>query len=291
MQFYSMTGFGRAQNNTDSYTLTVEIKSVNNRFKDIRFKMPHFFLSEEIRLRKKIEQFFKRGSFDIYVNYKKNNQTTQSFNFDEKKILDFTSTIEKILNKANVSGIINYSDFLRNDFQMDEEETLKNELTKLLDNTFDQALSQLTLSRAQEGAKLIETIRQHLINYKNNFQKLVPLKEQYKEMVNQKLTTKLKDRLNDIAIDDIRYHQEVVYYLERYDIDEELNRITTHLESFNRILQEPGELGRKLDFLLQEFNRETNTIGSKSAHQEISTLVVDMKMELEKIREQALNLE
>lgn len=286
-----MTGFGRAQNNTDSYTLTVEIKSVNNRFKDIRFKMPHFFLSEEIRLRKKIEQFFKRGSFDIYVNYKKNNQTTQSFNFDEKKILDFTSTIEKILNKANVSGIINYSDFLRNDFQMDEEETLKNELTKLLDNTFDQALSQLTLSRAQEGAKLIETIRQHLINYKNNFQKLVPLKEQYKEMVNQKLTTKLKDRLNDIAIDDIRYHQEVVYYLERYDIDEELNRITTHLESFNRILQEPGELGRKLDFLLQEFNRETNTIGSKSAHQEISTLVVDMKMELEKIREQALNLE
>jgi uncharacterized protein (TIGR00255 family) len=138
---------------------------------------------------------------------------------------------------------------------------------------------------------LSKKLLEHLKDYETNLLKVDELKSAYPEMVREKLTAKFQEKLKDIKIDESRYLQEVVYYLEKLDVDEEINRAKIHIEKLRKVLKTPGEVGRQIDFLMQELGRETNTLGSKSAQSEISTLVVEMKVQLEKIREQALNLE
>jgi uncharacterized protein (TIGR00255 family) len=117
------------------------------------------------------------------------------------------------------------------------------------------------------------------------------MKGEYPDMMKEKLEAKFKEKLKDIQVDEGRFLQEIVYYLEKLEVDEEINRAKIHLHKLRGVLNSSGEIGRQIDFLLQELGRETNTLGSKSAHQEISSHVVEMKVQLEKIREQALNLE
>ena len=132
---------------------------------------------------------------------------------------------------------------------------------------------------------------EHLGVYEKCLSEVEKLKNLYPEMIKDKLTQKLNEKLKDIKIDESRFLQEVVYYLEKLEIDEEITRARIHLGKLKNVLQSTGEIGRQIDFLLQELGRETNTMGSKSAHPEISSNVVEMKVQLEKIREQALNLE
>ena len=157
--------------------------------------------------------------------------------------------------------------------------------------SFEQALQNLKESRAEEGGKLVEKIREHLEEFSVNYKKVMPIRTQFKDQIAEKLNKKLTDKISELSIDDTRFNQEVIYYLEKYDIDEEISRIDVHLQKFIKLLDNGGEVGRKIDFLVQELNRETNTIGSKSSHDQISDCVVEMKVHLEKIREQALNLE
>jgi uncharacterized protein (TIGR00255 family) len=290
-KIYSMTGFGRGEAINDRYTLTVELKTVNNRYKDIRFKMGQVFNSCEMELKKKIESQFNRGSFDVFVNYKRSQTNQRVFDLDDKKIQDYIRMIQKTLSPLGVTPQISACDFLRADFYKEEDEDRNQELIDLLWQAFDVAMRELQTSRLEEGQKLGEVISEYLQQYRELYLKIPPLKDQYRMMVEERLNKKIKERLQDIPFDDNRYHQEIIYYLERYDIDEEIQRIDIHLSKFHEILREGGEAGRKIDFLLQELNRETNTTGSKSAHDSISQCIVDMKVKLEKIREQALNLE
>ncbi|MFL5784499.1 MAG: endoribonuclease YicC domain-containing protein, partial [Bacteriovoracaceae bacterium] len=127
--------------------------------------------------------------------------------------------------------------------------------------------------------------------YEARLAKVEKLKGDYPEIMREKLQQKLKEKLKDVVIDESRFLQEIVYYLEKLEVDEEINRAKIHLQKLRGVLNSSGEIGRQIDFLLQELGRETNTLGSKSAHPEISSHVVEMKVQLEKIREQALNLE
>ena len=291
MNVYSMTGFGKGEAVGTNYSITTEIKTVNNRFKDFKFRMSSMFSSLELDLRSKLESDFRRGSFDISISYKKNEKAVSEFQVDPKKVEAYLNLMKPIFKSSEVSFQVSPTEFLRSDFYKDEDEQKEKELEPLVMKSFEIAIKELKVSRSHEGKKLVDKLFEHLAIYEKNLVEVEKFKAQYPEMMKDKLTTKLNEKLKDIKIDESRFLQEVVYYLEKLEIDEEINRAKIHLIKLKSVLNSTGEIGRQIDFLLQELGRETNTMGSKSAHPEISSNVVEMKVQLEKIREQALNLE
>lgn len=286
-----MTGFGKGEAQGPNYTITTEIKTVNNRFKDFKFRMSSLFNSLEIDLRSKLENEFRRGSFDVSVSYKKTEKAVTEFQIDPKKIENFLNLMKPVFEKTQVPFHVSPTDFLRNDFYKDEDSDKEKEMEPLALASFMEAIKALKTSRSQEGQKLVEKLFENLAIYETCLGSVEKLKGLYPEMMKDKLTSKLNEKLKDIKVDESRFLQEVVYYLEKLEIDEEINRAKIHLIKLKSVLKSTGEIGRQIDFLLQELGRETNTMGSKSAHPEISSNVVEMKVQLEKIREQALNLE
>jgi uncharacterized protein (TIGR00255 family) len=290
MSIQSMTGFGKGKIEGDNFDLSVEIKTVNHRFKDMRFKMGSIFNSQEIILKKKLEKQFSRGSFDIFVNYKKNQKKQEELELDFNKITKFVESIKKISDASGVEVTVSPTEFMRNDFYK-EDLAKEDELLTMLEPAFQEAIESLEISRNEEGGKLIEKLKEHQAEYTKHYEQITGLKETYQEKVKDKLKKRFEKDGAELNIDEPRFLQEVIYYLEKLDVDEEINRITIHLEKLTNILDSEGEVGRQIDFLIQELNRETNTIGSKSGDSSISENVVQMKVQLEKIREQALNLQ
>jgi uncharacterized protein (TIGR00255 family) len=291
MPVFSMTGFGKGEATGASYTITTEIKTVNNRFKDFKFRMSSLFNFLELDLRSKLENDFRRGSFDISVSYKKSDKDSVDFQIDLHKVEAYLSLVKPLFEKQNLPVNVSPAEFLRSEFSKDEDHQKEVVLAPLVLESFDAAIKALKLSREQEGTKLVGKLLEHLAAYEKCLIEVEKMKSQYPEIMKEKLTAKLNEKLKDIKIDESRFLQEVVYYLEKLEIDEEINRARIHLTKLRSVLQSSGEIGRQIDFLLQELGRETNTMGSKSAVPEISSNVVEMKVQLEKIREQALNLE
>jgi uncharacterized protein (TIGR00255 family) len=291
MTVYSMTGFGKGESVGASYTITAEIKTVNNRFKDFKFRMSSMFNPVEIEFRSKLENEFKRGSFDISISYKKNEKANTEFFIDPKKVEAFVDLMKPIFESKNITFHLSPVEFLRSDFYRDDDMAKEKEIESLVKEAFEGAIKALKNSRNAEGSKLVAKLLEHLGVYEKCLVEVEKLKNLYPDMVKDKLTQKLNEKLKDIKIDESRYLQEVVYYLEKLEIEEEITRARIHLGKLRSVLNSTGEIGRQIDFLLQELGRETNTMGSKSAHPEISSNVVEMKVQLEKIREQALNLE
>jgi len=290
MPIQSMTGFGKGAKEGEKFTVSVELKTVNNRFKDIRFKMSNMFNSHELPLKKKIEAKFARGSFDIYVNYKKVQITKSNAEIDYNKVENFLNEMKKVSISSGVELKFSPTEFLKSDFYV-EDESKEEELSELLMPAFEEAITALEASRIEEGQKLIIKLQEHAEVYSTHFEKVKGLKGSYQDKVKEKLKKRFDSDASGLSIDEPRFLQEVIYYLEKLDIDEEVNRIVIHLEKLEGIFKFDSEVGRQIDFLVQELNRETNTIGSKSGNSEISEHVVQMKVQLEKIREQALNLE
>lgn len=290
-KIYSMTGFGHSEIVGKVYSVTCEIKTVNNRFKDIRFKMGSIFNSKEMEFKKLIELDFKRGSFDIMLNYKKS-EGAQSFDMiDTKKIDEYLAKIIPVIKKQNLNIELKPTDFLRGEFYIDRGNEMEEELHGLGLKAIKEAILKLKKSREEEGNKLVETLKDHFLEYSKAYEKISGFKSGYQELVREKLLKKFKEEKELKNIDENRFLQEVVYYLEKLDIDEEIGRVKIHLSKVDKIFKDGGEVGKPLDFLLQELGRETNTIGSKAQKVEISECVVSMKVHLEKIREQTLNLE
>ena len=291
MSVYSMTGFGKGESTGSNYTLTTEIKSVNNRFKDFKFRMSSLFNSIEIDLRSKLENEFKRGSFDISVSYKKNDKAIAEFYVDSKKVSAYLDLMRPVFEEKKIAFHVSPVEFLRSDFYRDDDTNRDEEMSILAKKSFDQAIAALKVSRSAEGEKLVSKLLEHLGVYEGCLVEVEKLKNLYPDMIKDKLTQKMNEKLKDFKIDESRFLQEVVYYLEKLEIEEEITRARIHLGKLKSVLNSSGEIGRQIDFLLQELGRETNTMGSKSAHPDISSNVVEMKVQLEKIREQALNLE
>ncbi len=291
MTVYSMTGFGKGESAGDNYSLTTEIKTVNNRFKDFKFRMSSLFNPLEIELRSKLENEFKRGSFDISISYKKTEKAITEFHVDPKKVEAYIDLLKPVFEKKQIGFHVSPVEFLRSDFYRDDDMNKEKEMEGLVKDSFDQAIKALKASRNAEGMKLATKLLEHLDTYEKCLLEVEKYKNLYPEMVKDKLTLKLNDKLKEFKIDESRFMQEVIYYLEKLEIEEEITRARIHLGKLRSVLNSSGEIGRQIDFLLQELGRETNTMGSKSAHPEISSNVVEMKVQLEKIREQALNLE
>ncbi len=286
-----MTGFSQAVAQSDNYVVSVEIKSVNNRFKDIRFKMPSSLNSLEMELKKELNDCFSRGTFDIYVNLKRAENKSRFDDLDSFKISQFLAKMSPILKSNGLEARVNMTDFLRSEFMHEQDEENVIELNQLTLKAFKEALQGLKESRLSEGEKLVRVLNKHLETYKTHFVVIEKNADHFKNNVEEKLRKRVEDYKALVEVDNTRLLQEVVFYLEKIDIHEEINRIHAHLEKFQNLIKSDNEVGRQIDFLIQELNRETNTMGSKSTMKEISDAVVQMKVQLEKMREQGLNIE
>ena len=291
MTAQSMTGFGQSAQQSENFVVSVEIKSVNNRFKDIRFKMPSTLNSMEIELKKELSDLFSRGSFDVYVNVKRGENKNKFDDLDEKKISQFIEKVQGMVKGKGVTPTLSMTDLLRSEFLIEQDESNQAELSVMVTKAFKGALEELQKSRISEGGKLIKVLEKHLDIYRPQIKTVEANAEHFKTNVEEKLKKRVDEYKSLINVEQSRLLQEVVFYLEKMDIHEEINRIHSHLEKFQNLLKSTNEVGRQIDFLVQELGRETNTIGSKSTMKDISDAVVQMKLQLEKIREQGLNIE
>ncbi len=286
-----MTGFGRGEASDDELGVQVEIKSVNHRFKDIRFKMSSQLNNLELELKKSLGDRFSRGSFDISINTKRAEAKSRFDHLDETKIEDYLTRVKGIAGKAGVELQVSATEFLRSEFYREQDEEQPQKIQDFVKQAFELACIQLENSRKEEGQKLLVDIQKHVGHFEAAFKNIVDLAGTFQTHVEERLRKRFAEYGKEIQVDEPRFLQEVVFYLEKLDVQEEISRIKAHLSKLVDLLLNGHEVGRQIDFLMQELNRETNTIGSKSAMKEVSDSVVQMKVQLEKIREQGLNLE
>ena len=291
----SMTGYGQAVQTNDAYELTIELKSVNNRFLDLQIRMPKELNPFESLIRKIAKEKIQRGRVDVFINLtplKSGNKQIsvdwpllqqlvtelQNGGKEHFGIVDFP--VEQVLVKA-----MEQSDFVTLIDQPTEEDTLE----ELVQAVANEAFTQLAASRESEGAG----IQKVLIDYGSKVQALVVelngFVDEYEADFQQRYQAKLEEYLGN-TVDQDRLLTELAILLERGDIHEELDRLSIHIEKLAKLLQATEPVGRELDFLLQEMNREVNTIGSKSSPIQIKDIVVQLKTILEKIREQIQNV-
>lgn len=291
----SMTGFGRGEAKGLGYHFSVEMKSVNYRFQETIVKMPRTFLSFEDTIRKIIQEKVKRGRIEVYVNLKETEERKRMVKVDKDLTLKYDISLKELAQSlnttyhTNIFRLVNLPEVL----SVEEEEIEAEILWPVLENAVQIALAQLLDMRLQEGERLKNDLRQRIVFMQQLVQAIADRAPKVVNEYQERLRERLKDLLdnNNIEIDESRVAMEVALLADKASIDEEVVRLKSHLEEFAQTLSSSEPVGRKLDFLVQEMNREINTVGSKANDLEITKLVVEGKCELEKIREQIQNME
>ncbi|HZG72882.1 MAG TPA: YicC/YloC family endoribonuclease [Chondromyces sp.] len=287
-----MTGFGRSKTKSVQHTVTVEVKSVNHRFSEYHIRMPRQLMRIEDKIKKKLAQYIQRGRVELFVTIEGEGLVRRSLQVDWRLLEDYVKTIQRISAQFDLPEQIKLSDLLqRNELiSVEESEAENDELEMLILKTVETAVKELVAMREVEGDRLksdllslLEIFEQKLSDVK----KLAPLViDRYRE----RLESRLKEMMAG-AIDESRILTETAIFAEKADIHEECIRLESHLLQFRSILSLSEPIGRKLDFMIQEMNREVNTIGSKGNSSEIAAVVVDLKTCLEKMKEQVQNIE
>jgi uncharacterized protein (TIGR00255 family) len=287
-----MTGFGRASGQIDSCLLTVEMKSVNHRFLDVSLKMPKQFMSIEDKMKKRISQSMSRGRIEVYVNLEGESLVDKSIQVDWDLLEQYVKSLHQIKERFSLKDEVTLEHILGLSQGIDiREESISSEnVENNLLHIVDAAIKQLVEMRKFEGDQLTVDLKQRLgdINIlTNELEKLAPsVVEQHRERIEKRLTEYVSGK-----IDDNRILTEVALFADKADISEELTRIHSHIHQFSETLKASGPIGRKLDFLVQELNREANTIGSKANNGDIAKNVVELKSIIEKLKEQVQNIE
>lgn len=292
---YSMTGYGQSAREIGGYKISIEVKSVNHRYCEIMLRMPREWTSHEDRLRRIVQQHVKRGRIDVFINKEREGEAKTLVEINDQTLEAYMQASQLLRNKYGVSGELSVDDWLRlPDIITIREETSwsEEELASCLESGLTEAMDGLCRMRAMEGSHLNRDLAERL----GRLQSLHAEMMEWAPVVVTEYRAKLKQRIEQLldansSFDDHKFGMEVALFAERSNIDEELTRLKSHFGQFGQLLHSGEPIGRKLDFLIQEMNRETNTIGSKANHLELVNRVVDMKAELEKIREQAANIE
>ena len=288
----SMTGYGKANISENLREYQVEIKSVNHRYLDISVKMPRVLSYLEEEVKKQIATQIKRGKIDVFITFTNNstegkeikiNTEIAKIYIDELKKL---AKQEEILANIEVTEISKFPDVLSIQNNQ-EDETIKSELLK----TVEQATNNLVQMRTVEGNKIAEDLLRRIQTIKEKVKEISSLSTGLIEEYVVKLERRIKEILKNQELDEARLAQEVVIYADKCSVEEEVTRLKSHIAQFEKLLNSNDAIGKKLDFLIQEMNRETNTIGSKANNLEITNGVIDVKTELENIREQIQNIE
>lgn len=290
----SMTGFGRGEVKNENYQFLVECKTINHRYCDINMRLPRKVSFLEDKARNFIKDFVKRGRVDLYVKLDLIGSEDVNLKFDENlasQYINILNTIRdkyKLTDDISVMNVAKFPDMIK----AEEKEEDEDEIWALFKEALEISLKKLVAMREDEGKKLEEDTLKRcdiLSGYINEIEKLSDtVVEDYRE----KLNTRIKELLqNPNEIDENRLAQEVAIYADKSSITEEIVRFNSHIVQLKNTAVKNDSVGRKMDFLIQEMNREINTMGSKSSDINITNLVVEVKSELEKIREQIQNIE
>jgi uncharacterized protein (TIGR00255 family) len=290
---HSMTGYGKGEAQVDNVTLTVEIKTVNHRYADITVKLPRTLLALENEIRRQVGQVLRRGKIDIFVNFGSTEESTVMPVLNRPLAQAYLDLFTKLRNEFGLSGGVTLELIAaqRDVVQMREAESSPDVLQGCLQTALERALEQLLVMRQAEGAATANDLRERL----DQLDSLLGEVELRAPLIPQEWQAKLLERLTrlqqSLEWDPQRVAQEVAMYADRCDISEELVRFRSHLGQFRAMFADAEPVGRRMDFLVQELNREVNTMGSKSNDADLTRVVVAMKAELEKVREQVQNVE
>lgn len=285
----SMTAFANSEIEFENLTLNCELRSVNHRYCDISLKLPERFRFAEADIRRTISEQLKRGKIECSLSYKKHALAQHSVNIDMhavQALLTCTEAIEKLIDKPRPFSALEVLAFPG--IQV-EKESDKAALQTALQQLLEIAINNLLEARQREGAQL-----SHLISVRcKKLQKLTSKAKKRMPDVLEQLRTKFKNHIAELVAEPNyeRIDQEMVLLTQKLDVDEELDRLETHISEVLRVLEQDEPVGRRLDFLMQEMNREANTLGSKSADKEMTAISIELKVLIEQIREQVQNIE
>lgn len=292
---YSMTGFGRGEFTNQAFDVTLEIKSVNNRYCDIIIKMPKKLNVFEDRIKNRIKSKLSRGRIDVYINLEEKAYDNYEV-LPNYEILDkYVTVYREIQKRYEIKDELSLSMLTRIQEGIDVSymERGEEEYWTAIEPALDMALTRIESMRAQEGLQLKNDIHTKVISIKAALAEIelsAPrITENYRMKTRERIASLLEDM--NAEIDEMRLANEIAIYADKTNINEEIVRIHSHLDQIDTILSADEPVGRKLDFLVQELNREINTIGSKSPDIDISNLVIGLKSDIEQIREQIQNIE
>ncbi|HIE1632827.1 TPA: YicC/YloC family endoribonuclease [Clostridioides difficile] len=290
----SMTGFGRGEYKDDNYYFLVECKTINHKYSDINIRLPRKISFLEDKVRNLVKNYVKRGRVDLYIKFDLLGKEDVNLNFDEGLASQYIDILKEIKNKfdiiddISVMNVAKFPDIVK----IEEKEEDEDLLWSMLNQAVEDALIKLREMRSEEGKKLAEDIAMRCDLLKNHIEEIEKYSSSVVEDYREKLNLRISELLDDPSIiDENRLAQEVAIYADKSSITEEIVRFKSHIRQLKNTIFKDDSIGRKIDFLIQEMNRETNTIGSKSSDINITNLVVEVKSELEKIREQIQNIE
>ena len=289
----SMTGFGRNEVSEEKRKITVEIKSVNHRYLDVNIKMPKKLSFFEAAIRTELKKYMQRGKVDVFIAYEDFTESNVCVKYNKELAAEYMSYLEKMAedfgldNDIRVSALSRYPEVLT----MEEQSVDEEEIWKALCGAVQGAAEKFAETRLKEGEALktdliakLDGMLDHLSFIEERSPQLV---EEYKD----KLRERVRELLEDTQIEESRLLLEVTLFADKICVDEELVRLRNHIETTRQTLVDGGSIGRKLDFSAQEMNREANTILSKTNNMEISNRAIELKTEIEKVREQIQNIE
>ncbi|MBU5306688.1 YicC family protein [Clostridioides mangenotii] len=290
----SMTGFGRGEYKDDNYYFLVECKTINHKYADINIRMPRKILFLEEKVRNSVKNYIRRGRADIYIKFEVIGNEDISLKLDEDLAAQYVDILKRIKDKFDLSddisvmSVAKFPDVVSTEEKEEDEDLIWSKLNEAIEESF----TRLKEMRTEEGNKLAEDIVMRCDYLSKYIEEIEGFSDRVVEDYREKLNTRISDLVEDPSvIDESRLAQEVAIYADKSSITEEIVRFKSHIDQLKKTVIKNESIGRKIDFLIQEMNRETNTIGSKSSDLNITNLVVEVKSELEKIREQIQNIE
>ena len=283
----SMTGFGKAEINTPNKKLTIEIKSLNSKQIDMSVRMPSSYREKELSIRKSVGQALNRGKIDVAL-FVEQTHSQLSATINTEVVKAYYSDLKGIANELDNTDDIMSSIMRLPDVLKSKKEEIDDSEWKQIESLLAQAIDAITNYRADEGRILGEDFELRIENIRASLNQI----EAYERSRIEKIKENIREKIDELkmSVDENRFEQELIYYIEKLDITEEITRLNLHLNYFIEVMQSTSSQGKKLGFICQEIGREINTIGSKSNDATMQQEVVKMKDELEKIKEQILNV-
>lgn len=287
-----MTGYGHARYEDDQYAINVEVKTLNSKFLDANMRLPKAFNDKELEVRNIISDQLERGKVSLIIEFLNKKEATTKVNINKNLFKQYYEILKSLSDDVGSKN----EDIFRLSMQFPEVmETLEDDANKerewgVILPIVKEAINQCNEFRVKEGAVLTESLKTSVLSIKQNLDGVKELEPERIKRIKARLNDNLKDFVAREELDVNRLEQELIYYIEKLDINEEIVRLDSHINYFNEILETPRSMGKKMNFISQEMGREINTIGSKSNDAPMQKLVVNMKEELEKIKEQLLNL-
>ncbi len=290
----SMTGFGRGAVSGENFAVSVEIKTVNNRYLDLNLRLANELQSLEVNLKRIIQNRLSRGRIDVFINYERTSDIVYELN--RPLIAGYLTALKQMQEEFSLTGEpdMNYIARLPNALQTKADD-VHADFTNGIEDACSMALDELEKMREVEGQATAEELDFRLASIENHLPKIEAESEnvadEYRQRLEKRIEKLLSKSESEIELDQARLAQEVAYLADKSDISEEITRLKAHIEQFRAIMKEDKEVGKRLDFLTQELNREANTISSKTNNLTVKEAALEIKSEIEKIREQVQNIE